>query len=452
MNQTFMKEKPVFPLLLSMGIPMILSMMASSLYNIVDSIFVARISENAMTALSLVFPLQNLITAIGVGFSIGTNSVIARLLGAGRTKEAGEAATQGLLLSLLHGILIWLLGWLAVSHFLHMFTDESQTLRFGLQYSMIVFCFSPVVTAGISFEKLFQAVGRMVVSMACMLIGCIVNIILDPILIFGLGPAPAMGIRGAAWATGIGQAVTLIVYILIYCMRPADARISARYLRLNRAICLDMYAVGTAATLNMALPSVLISALNAILAPFSQSYVLVLGAYYKLQALLYQTANGLVQGMRPIVAYNYGAKEYERVDGIYKSALAVIASMMLAGTILCLAIPGRLIAMFTENPDTVRIGAGALRIICLGFIVSSVSVASSGALEGLGKGGPSFLISLLRYIIVILPGAFVLSRFLGAKGVWHSFWITEFAAAGCSWIIFRKAGHTKETPPAAKTQ
>lgn len=333
-----------------------------------------------------------------------------------------------------------------------MFTDESQTLRFGLQYSMIVFCFSPVVTAGISFEKLFQAVGRMVVSMACMLIGCIVNIILDPILIFGLGPAPAMGIRGAAWATGIGQAVTLIVYILIYCMRPADARISARYLRLNRAICLDMYAVGTAATLNMALPSVLISALNAILAPFSQSYVLVLGAYYKLQALLYQTANGLVQGMRPIVAYNYGAKEYERVDGIYKSALAVIASMMLAGTILCLAIPGRLIAMFTENPDTVRIGAGALRIICLGFIVSSVSVTSSGALEGLGKGGPSFLISLLRYILVILPGAFVLSRFLGAKGVWHSFWITEFAAAGCSWIIFRKAGHTKETPPAAKTQ
>ena len=171
MNQTFMKEKPVFPLLLSMGIPMILSMMASSLYNIVDSIFVARISEHAMTALSLVFPLQNLITAIGVGFSIGTNSVIARLLGAGRTKEAGEAATQGLLLSLLHGILIWILGWLAVSHFLHMFTDDAQTLRYGLQYSMIVFCFSPIVTAGISFEKLFQAVGRMVVSMACMLIG-----------------------------------------------------------------------------------------------------------------------------------------------------------------------------------------------------------------------------------------------------------------------------------------
>lgn len=433
-----MKERPVFPLLLSMGIPMILSMMASSLYNIVDSIFVARISENAMTALSLVFPMQNLINAIGVGFAIGTNSVIARFLGAGRQKEAGQAATQGFALSFLHGLLINLFGLLLISRFLSLFTDQAETLQYGLQYSSIIFWFSSIVTMGISFEKIFQAVGQMIISMSSMLAGCIVNIILDPILIFGLGPFPAMGIEGAAWATGIGQTVSLLFYIACYVLRPIDAKLSLKYLRFNREICRDMYSVGTAATLNLALPSILISSLNGILAPFSQTYVLVLGAYYKLQALLYQTANGLVQGMRPIVAYNYGAEEYGRLHAIYQNALAIITGMMLIGTVLCLCIPGRLIGMFTENPDTVKAGTGALRIICLGFAVSSVSVASSGALEGLGKGGPSFLISLFRYILLILPTAFLLSRFLGAAGVWHSFWITEFLAAAWSWHVYRK--------------
>lgn len=438
MDQTFMKERPVFPLLLSMGIPMILSMMASSLYNIVDSIFVARISEDAMTALSLVFPLQNLINAIGVGFGIGVNSVIARFLGAGKEMDASRAASQGFALSVAHGVIIQVGCLLLIPHFLRFFTDNAVVLSYGIRYASIIFWFSAIVTSAICFEKIFQAVGLMVVSMLSMLAGCIVNLILDPLLIFGLGPFPKMGIEGAAWGTGIGQLVSLALYLLIYVIRPINAKVSIRYLGFDRSIWLDMYSVGTAASLNMALPSLLLSALNAILAPFSQTYVLVLGVYYKLQALLYQTANGLVQGMRPIVAYNYGAREYERVQAIYRNTMAIIAGMMGVGTLLSLSIPETLIGLFTDNPDTIAIGAGALRIICPGFLISAVSVASSGALEGLGKGGPSFLISLSRYLVVILPAAFFLSRFLGPVGVWHAFWITEVVSAvWARWIYGR---------------
>ena len=189
----------------------------------------------------------------------------------------------------------------------------------------------------------------------------------------------------------------------------------------------------------LALPSVLISSLNAILASFSQAYVLVLGIYYKLQTFLYLPANGIVQGMRPLVGYNYGAKEYDRVEKIYRTVLAMTAVIMLAGTILCLAVPDKIISLFTQNESTVELGKNALRIISAGFILSSVSVTSSGALEGLSKGLPSLVISLLRYMIIIIPVAFVLSRIFGGNGVWHAFWIAESITAAASFFIYRKS-------------
>ena len=200
-----------------------------------------------------------------------------------------------------------------------------------------------------------------------------------------------------------------------------------------------LYAIGIPATLNLALPSLLISCLNAILAGFSQVYVLVLGVYYKLQTFLYLPANGIVQGMRPLIGYNYGAGEMKRVNRIYSVALSMILVIMAAGTILCLAVPEWLIGLFTVSQTTIQEGAMALRIISAGFLVSSVSVTSSGALEGLGKGVPSLLISLLRYVIIIIPAAFLLSRVLGAAGVWNAFWITEVLTAGAAFVIYRRA-------------
>ena len=314
MDQTYMKKQPVLPLLMKMGIPMVISMLVNSLYNIVDSIFVAWISEDAMTALSLVYPIQNLVNAICIGFSVGVNAVIARKLGEGEKEKADLAATQGTLLSFLHGLLLNIICILIMPRFLSMFTDDERLIRYGLQYSNIIFCYAAVIALCLSFEKLFQAVGRMTVSMLCMLVGCITNIILDPLMIFGIGPFPRMGIQGAALATGTGQVLTLIAYLLVYRFSPINVKLSLRYIKPEGRICRDMYSVGIAATLNLALPSLLISALNGILAPFSQLYVLVLGVYYKLQSLLYQTANGLVQGMRPLIAYNYGAKEYKKQD------------------------------------------------------------------------------------------------------------------------------------------
>ena len=225
MNDTFMKEKPVFGLVLSMSLPMVLSMMVNALYNIVDSYFVARISEDAMTALSLVYPVQNLISATAIGFGVGINAVIAFFLGAGDKKKANQAATMGMFWSLVQGLTLSIVCILIMPKFLTLFTDDATVIDYAIRYSRIAFLFGMIISSGLSFEKTFQAVGRMKVSMLSMMAGCISNIVLDPILIFGLGPFPAMGIEGAALATGAGQVITLVIYIIIYMVKPIPVKI-----------------------------------------------------------------------------------------------------------------------------------------------------------------------------------------------------------------------------------
>lgn len=388
MNETFMKDRPVLPLVLSMSLPMVLSMLVNSLYNIVDSFFVAQISEDAMTALSLVYPVQNLITAVGVGFGIGINAVIAFHLGAGEKDKADRAASQGMLLSVVHGVGLTLLCILGLPAFLRAFTQSPSVLALGVAYGQVAFAFTLIIVLGLTFEKTFQAVGRMKATMASLLAGCVTNIVLDPLLIFGLGPFPQLGITGAALATGLGQSLTLGIYLVLYHFRPIPVTIARRDMAPTRTMVRRLYAIGVPATLNLALPSVLVSALNGILATFSQGYVLVLGIYYKLQTFLYLPANGFVQGMRPLVGYNYGAGEIRRVRQISRVVLGMSGLILAAGTVVCQAIPAQLMGLFTANPETVAMGAVALRVISLGFVVSAVSVTLSGALEGLGKGCP----------------------------------------------------------------
>lgn len=438
MNQTYMKEKPVLPLLLSMALPMVISMMVNSLYNIVDSYFVARISEEAMTALSLVYPIQNFITSVGVGFGIGINAAIAFYLGAQDQKKADAAATQGLFLSVIHGIILTVVTIAVMPVFLRIFTKDVTVIQMGNAYSRIAFGFSIVISLEITWEKIFQAVGRMSVSMICMMSGCIFNIVLDPLLIFGIGPFPKMGIEGAALATGLGQVVTLALYLAFYFAKPLPVKIH-KSCHVDRAMAGRLYAVGIPATLNMALPSLLITALNGILAAYSQIYVVVLGIYYKLQTFLYLPANGIIQGMRPLIGYNYGAGETKRVHKLFADTLFLSLGIMLFGTIFCQLFPDSLIALFSSNPETIQAGGIALRIISLGFLVSSVSITSSGALEGLGKGRPSLVISLCRFTVIIIPEAFILSRLFGASGVWYAFGITEFATAVIAYLTYRRA-------------
>ena len=363
MNDTFMKTKPVFPLLVSMALPNVISMLVNSLYNIVDSLFVAQINEQAMTALSLVFPIQNFVNAVAIGFGIGINALVALYRGAGDHDKADAAATHGMALSVLHGLLCTLLATAIMPGFLARFTADSTIVSMGVTYSSIVFFFAIVNMASLAFEKIFQAVGRMKLTMLALISGCVCNILLDPILIFGLGPVPAMGIAGAALATGIGQLVPVVFYLIVYNVRPIPVKLRRACLRADAKLDLQLYAIGVPAILNLALPSVLISFLNGLLAAFSQSYVVVLGIYYKLQTFLYLPANGIVQGLRPIIGYNYGAGEYDRVKKLYRTAMGMCAAIMAAGTVLCLALSGQLIGLFSSSAETIAIGTVALRII-----------------------------------------------------------------------------------------
>ena len=439
MNDTFMKTKPVFPLLVSMALPNVISMLVNSLYNIVDSLFVAQINEQAMTALSLVFPIQNFVNAVAIGFGIGINALVALYRGAGDYDRADAAATHGMALSVLHGILCTLAATAVMPGFLARFTADGAIVSMGVTYSTIVFLFATVNMASLAFEKLFQAVGRMKLTMTALISGCVCNILLDPVLIFGLGPVPAMGIAGAALATGIGQALSTGIYLVVYASTELPVRLRRACLKLDKELDTRLYSIGIPAILNLALPSLLVTFLNSLLAAFSGSYVVVLGIYYKLQTFLYLPANGIVQGMRPLISYNYGAGEHKRVRRLYQITLILSATIMAAGTLGCLVASEPLMRLFTSTPETVEAGKVALRIICLGFVVSAISTTSSGALEGLGKGTQSLVISLCRYIVFIMLLAWVLCRQFGPVGVWNAFWATEVLSAIVSLIVYKKS-------------
>ncbi len=438
MEQTFMKERKIMPLVLSMSLPMVISMAVNSLYNIVDSYFVARFSEDAMTALALVYPVQNLINAIAIGFGIGINAITAFYLGADEKIKANRSAVQGMFFNFIHGVVLAVLCIILMPVFLKAFSPGKEAAGMALVYSNRAFLFAPVIGLSLAFEKIFQSVGSMKVTMICMMCGFAANIILDPLMIFGIGFFPVMGVAGAAYATGIGQCITLAVYVLFYYLRPIPVKIAPEYLHIDKEVLSKLYAVGIPAVLNLALPSLLISALNGILAGFSDKYVLVLGVYYKLQTFIYLTANGIIQGVRPLAGYNYGAGEHGRVEEIFKTALKLTMGVMAVGTALSWMIPSRLIGLFTSTSETVDMGVTALHIISLGFIVSAVSVTCSGVLEGLGKGTASLYISLARYAAVIIPAAFLFSRFLGADGVWYAFCFTEAVTAVFSYFIYRR--------------
>ena len=413
MDQSFMKEKPIFPLVLKMALPMVISMLVNSLYNIVDSFFVAQVSEDAMTAISIVYPLQNLANAVGVGFGVGINAAVAYYLGAGNGMAANRSATLGIILSALHGVVLAGICVLFIRPFISVFTDGEEIIAYGLDYFYVVIAFAPVLTLGMAFEKVLQATGKMKTTMFCMAI---------------------MGVFGAALATGIGQTLSLISYIAVFLLAKIPVRLRLEH-RGEEKICRKLYFVGIPASLNLALPSFMITALNAILAAFAEVYVLILGIYYKLQTFIYFTISGIVQGIRPLVSYNLGAGRKDRVLGIFKVTLLLSLGVMIIGTILCLAVPKQLMDIFTDTPQTVEQGAIALRIISAGFIVSAISVVISGTFEALGKGMPSLIISLLRYI-AILPIAFLMSYLFQAVGVWHSFWITELLSAIVSCVLF----------------
>lgn len=294
--------------------------------------------------------------AIAIGFGIGVNACIAFFLGAEKKDKADMSASWGVLLSLLHGILLTVVCIAVMPAFLRIFTKEENILNLAISYSNRVFLFAAAVNVGICYEKIFQAVGKMRVSMFSMMAGCVANIILDPLMIFGIGSFPAMGIQGAAYATGIGQCLTLAVYLLLFWLRPIPVKVQPGYLKKEGILIGRLYRIGVPATLNTALPSVQISVLNQILSGFSGQYVLVLGIYYKLQTFIYLSANGIVQGIRPLVGFNAGAGEKKRVQDIFRTSLFLIMGIMLVGTVIAWVCPVQLFSLFARDAEAIRMG------------------------------------------------------------------------------------------------
>lgn len=439
-NQTRMRTKPIFPLLVSMALPMMFSMMIQSLYNIIDSIFVAKLGSDAFTAVSLIFPLQNLVLAVAVGFGVGVNSCIAIATGSQDIKRAENAAMSGILLSILHSVLFILFGIFATRPFLQMFTTNEAILNMGSQYGYIVLCLSFGCLIQVCYEKIFQALGNMNITMIVLSVGAVINIILDPIFIFGYLGFPAMGVAGAAIATVCGQISGLFIYIFYYHKKKDSIllQISLRGFSPRIQIIRQLYTVGIPSSIMIALPSILISSLNSMLVRFSSVHVAVLGIYYKLQTFIYLPSGGIVQGMRPIVGFNYGAGEMDRVKKTLDLSLVFTAAIMLVGTLLSLIIPEQLLLMFNASEETLKIGIPALRIISLGFLISSFGVIYSGAFEALGKGLSSLIISLLRQLVIILPLSGLLIPLIGPTGVWITFPIAEAIASAISILLIRR--------------
>ena len=432
--------KPVFSLLVSMSVPPMISMLIQSLYNIVDSMFVARLSQDALTAVSLVFPLQNLVLAVAVGTGIGLNACVAKSLGEKNRQEADLAATQGAILTVFHIILFILVGALGSKWFLGLFTDIDSVIQMGCKYSYIVICLSGASMFHILIEKIFQSTGNMVVPMILQAVGAIVNIILDPILIFGLIGFPALGVTGAAIATIIGQFVACFLAVVLYLRKDCGVRIDIKRLKWNTNMAKKIYSVAIPSCLMISMPSILVGILNRILFEISQTAVAVFGVYFKLQTFVYMPANGVVQGMRPIISYNFGAKNYKRMKQTLRNALAIVGVVMLAGTLLFLFQAKGILTLFGGDPDMMAIGVNALRIISLGFVVSTIGVVISGAFEALGNGVYSLTVSLLRQMLIIPPLALLFVTLMqgNLNGVWITFPIAETIASVVALLLYKK--------------
>ena len=430
---------------LLLAIPMILQNAITNLVSFLDNIMVGQLGTEQMSGVAIVNQLIFVYNLAIFGAVSAASIFGAQYFGKGNHKGHMYSFRFKLYATLLvtgGAILLFLTkGSALISLYLTDTVGNGATdvaLKYGQEYLAIMMVGLIPFAVNQSYATNIKETGQTFIPMLASFVAVGTNALLDYLMIFGIGPFPRMEIAGAALATGIGQVITLLVYLIYYVADPLPVKLHKKYLRPGGDICGKTYGIGIPATLNMALPSLLISALNGILAAYSGAYVLVLGVYYKLQTFIYLPSNGIIQGIRPLIGYNYGAGERKRVEQIYHLTLELTAGIMAAGTVLCWLIPGGLIGLFTENPETITIGITALHIISLGFILSAVSVTGSGALEALGRGMASLVISVMRYVAVIIPAAFVLSRLIGVTGVWWAFVCTESVTAMVAYVLYRK--------------
>ena len=437
LRENKMGTMPENKLLLSMAVPMMISMLVQALYNIVDSIFVSRICEDALTAVSMAFPWQNIVIAIAVGFGVGINALLSRALGQKNAERVNQVAINGLLLALLSYLLVLVAGLIGIRAYMRTQTDIESIVNYGITYLNICILCSFGVFIEITFERFLQATGRTIYSMITQLAGALTNIILDPILIFGLLGFPKLGIAGAAWATVIGQCVGAVVAVTLNHFKNPEVHLRLRHIRPNGRLMGEITAISIPSIIMSCISSLTCFVMNMILIAYSSTAVAVFGVYFKLQSFVFMPVFGLNNGMVPIIAYNYGAQKPERIHKTIRLGMAYAVAIMAVGLLVFQLIPKELLLMFDASDAMLGIGAPALRIMSLAFVFAGVGIASSSACQAFGYSVYSMLISIARQIVVLIPAAYLLSLTGVLRSIWFAFPIAEIVSLFLSLFFLR---------------
>ncbi len=441
-----MGTMPIPKLLLTMSLPMVVSMLVQALYNIVDSVFVSQINENALTAVSLAFPVQNLMIAVASGTGVGVNALLSRSLGEKNFEQANKAANNSILLTLCSYLVFAVAGIFGSRLFFAAQTSDPQIIEYGCQYMSIVCIFSFGLFVQVNMERLLQSTGLTIYTMITQGTGAIINIILDPILIFGKFGFPEMGVAGAAAATVIGQIIAMLLGLYFNFRKNPEIKLSAKRMRFDGPTVKTIYTVGVPSILMMSIGSVMTFGMNKILLMFSSTAAAVFGVYYKLQSFFFMPVFGLNNGMVPIIAYNYGAKNKKRITHTIRLSCTVAVTLMLCGLIVFNVIPEMLLGLFNASEDMLEIGCKALRAISLSYIFAGFCIVFSSVFQALGNGVYSLIVSVCRQLCVLLPAAWILAEILGLDAVWYSFPIAEIASIIVSSALLRRINKKKIQP------
>lgn len=440
-KENIMGREGITPLLFRISLPLMISMLVQALYNIVDSMFVARLSETALTAVSLAFPLQNLLIAFGVGTGVGMASFLSRKLGERDEESATKVAGNGISIASITWAVFAVLGLTVVKPFLNLFSDDAELLGLSTGYSEIVMVFSLFMFLSMMNERILQGTGDSFSSMLSQMTGAITNIILDPIFIFTLG----FGVNGAAIATVIGQGVGCAVSF-ICVLRNRFIHIEPRHLKIEKRMVKAIYAVGAPTIITNSIGTVMTGAINAILISFSTTAVSIFSVYFKLQSFVFMPIFGLSSGMVPIIAYNYGARKRKRVTETIWKGTFIASVIMILGTLAFNFFPRELLSLFSATEEMYRIGIPALKMISLCFVPAAISIGLGSSFQATGYGVGTMIVSICRQLMVLIPVAYILSKFLGINGVWLSFIVAEIIGLVVSIAIYLKVYSSRIRP------
>ena len=440
-KENIMGKEGITPLLFRISLPLMISMLVQALYNIVDSMFVARLSETALTAVSLAFPLQNLLIAFGVGTGVGMASFLSRKLGERDEESATKVAGNGISIASITWAVFAVLGLTVVKPFLNLFSDDAELLGLSTGYSEIVMVFSLFMFLSMMNERILQGTGDSFSSMLSQMTGAITNIILDPIFIFTLG----FGVNGAAIATVIGQGVGCAVSF-VCVIRNKFIHIEPRHLKIEKRMVKAIYAVGAPTIITNSIGTVMTGAINAILIAFSTTAVSIFSVYFKLQSFVFMPIFGLSSGMVPIIAYNYGARKRKRVTETIWKGTFIASVIMILGTLAFNFFPRELLSLFSATEEMYRIGIPALKMISLCFVPAAISIGLGSSFQATGYGVGTMIVSICRQLMVLIPVAYILSIFLGINGVWLSFIVAEIIGLVVSIAIYLRVYSSRIRP------